>query len=53
MSTPKTMNPNHSDFQATLGVSVFNRRIEEGLRRAPIERAKAIKEFWGWVRSAL
>lgn len=27
----------------------FNRRMEEGLRRAPEERAKAIREFWGWI----
>lgn len=29
--------------------SDFNRRMEEGLRRAPEERAKAIREFWGWM----
>ncbi len=27
----------------------FNRRMEEGLRRAPEERARAIREFWGWM----
>ncbi len=27
----------------------FNRRMEEGLRRAPQERAKALKDFWGWL----
>ena len=26
----------------------FNARIEEGIRRAPEERAKAIREFWNW-----
>ncbi|MBO6813605.1 MAG: hypothetical protein JJ891_02010 [Rhizobiaceae bacterium] len=27
----------------------FDRRVREGLRNAPEERAKAIKEFWQWV----
>ena len=27
----------------------FNSRLEEGLRRAPLERAKAVKEFWNWI----
>ncbi|MEM7214610.1 MAG: hypothetical protein AAF423_03630 [Pseudomonadota bacterium] len=27
----------------------LNRRIEEGLKRAPQERAKALKEIWGWI----
>ena len=31
----------------------FNRRMEEGLKRAPEERAQALKEFWSWFnRSA-
>ena len=33
----------------TFSSADFNRRIEEGMRRAPQERAKAIKEFWGWL----
>ncbi len=53
MSTPKTRNPIQSDISLSVGVANFNRRIEEGLQRAPIERAKAIREFWGWIRSAL
>ena len=53
MSTPKTRIPVHSDFHAPLGVASFNRRIEEGLKRAPVERAKAIREFWSWIRSAI
>ena len=35
------------------GTGDFNRRMEEGLKRAPEERARALKEFWGWfTRSA-
>lgn len=30
------------------GTPDFNRRMEEGLKRAPEERAIALKEFWGW-----
>lgn len=29
----------------------FNARIEEGLRRAPAERAKAVRDFWSWIVS--
>ena len=35
-------------YQIT-SASEFNRRINEGLRRAPYERAKAIREMWGWI----
>ncbi len=35
------------------GTADFNRKMEEGLRRAPEERAKALKDFWNWfTRSA-
>lgn len=27
----------------------FNHRVEAGLRQAPIERAKAVREFWNWI----
>lgn len=27
----------------------FDRRVREGIRNAPEERAKAVKEFWQWV----
>lgn len=30
------------------GTADFNRRMDEGLKRAPEERAQALKEFWGW-----
>lgn len=30
------------------GTSDFNRRMEEGLKRAPEERAIALKDFWTW-----
>jgi hypothetical protein len=30
------------------GTPDFTRRMEEGLKRAPEERAIALKEFWGW-----
>lgn len=30
------------------GTSDFTRRKDEGLKRAPEERAIALKEFWGW-----
>jgi len=43
MSTRNTQNasycPNTLDF---------NRKIEEGIKRAPAERAKAMKDFWNW-----
>jgi len=30
------------------GSADFYRRMEEGLKRAPEERALALKEFWNW-----
>jgi hypothetical protein len=34
-------------------ISNFHRQMEEGLRRAPEERTKALKDFWSWfTRSA-
>ncbi|MDJ0612605.1 MAG: hypothetical protein QNJ29_02950 [Rhizobiaceae bacterium] len=32
-----------------LSPSEFSREIEAGMRRAPEERAKAVKAFWGWL----
>lgn len=34
------------------GTADFNRRMDEGLRRAPEERAKALKDFWSWFTRA-
>lgn len=31
------------------GTAEFNRRMAEGLKRAPEERAQALKDFWGWI----
>lgn len=36
----------------TLGTTEFNLAIEQGLKRAPQERAKAVKEFFNWIRGA-
>ncbi|MEM9330264.1 MAG: hypothetical protein AAGA53_02995 [Pseudomonadota bacterium] len=52
MATYKAKNPSIGFGSPTLGTAEFNRRVEEGLKRAPEERAKAIKEFWCWIRSA-
>lgn len=41
--TPTQQNPYHR-------TSDFNRRMEEGMRRAPEERARAVREFWNWMR---
>lgn len=41
MSTPKTYKP--------MRPSDFSREIESGMRRAPEERAKAVREFWTWL----
>lgn len=30
------------------GTADFDRRMNEGLKRAPEERAKAVKDFWSW-----
>ena len=30
------------------GSADFTRQMEEGLKRAPQERAKALKDFWIW-----
>ncbi len=30
----------------------FNRRMAEGLKRAPEERAIALKDFWSWFTKA-
>ena len=51
MFTPKTQTTNNSFGYTPYGTAEFNRRIEEGIRRAPMERAKALKEFWGWIAS--
>lgn len=34
------------------GTADFNRRMDEGLKRAPEERALALKEFWSWFTRA-
>jgi hypothetical protein len=34
-----------SDYRI-ISATEFNRRIEEGIRRAPFERAKALKAFF-------
>ena len=34
------------------GTPEFNRRMEEGLKRAPEERAIALKDFWSWFTKA-
>lgn len=39
----------HNQY-ATLSPSEFNRRIEDGLRRAPEERSKALREILSWFR---
>ncbi|MEM9280077.1 MAG: hypothetical protein AAGA76_16045 [Pseudomonadota bacterium] len=44
MSTPKT----YSAYQ-TMSPSDFYREVELGMRRAPEERARAVKEFWNWL----
>ncbi len=36
----------------TKSTTEFNFAIEQGLKRAPLERAKAVKEFFRWVRGA-
>lgn len=36
----------------TLSATEFNRRIEDGLRRAPEERSKALKDIWAWFTHA-
>lgn len=35
------------------GTVEFNRRMEEGLKRAPEERAIALKEIWGWFSKSV
>lgn len=49
MSTPKTK---FFTYPAP-GTPDFYRQMDEGMRRAPIERAKAVREFWNWIRSAI
>ncbi|MEO0327811.1 MAG: hypothetical protein AAF217_04360 [Pseudomonadota bacterium] len=49
MSTPKAKNFKETATFSTFGTAEFNRRVEEGMKQAPIERAKALKEFWGWI----
>ncbi|MGI9350479.1 MAG: hypothetical protein ACR2O3_02850 [Rhizobiaceae bacterium] len=49
MSTPKAKAAEKFAAYPTYSPTEFNRRIEEGVKRAPEERAKALKEFWGWI----
>ena len=61
MSTPKTLHPFRAmspsfpnavlPYQA-LSASEFNRQIECGIRRAPAERAKALRDIWSWFARA-
>ncbi|MEM7291310.1 MAG: hypothetical protein AAF412_13225 [Pseudomonadota bacterium] len=44
MSTPKTY-----QTYTIMSPSEFSREINLGMKRAPEERAKAIREFWGWL----
>ncbi len=37
-----------NDFPTITG-SELDRKIQQGLRRAPMERAKALREFWSWI----
>lgn len=34
------------------GTADFDRRMNEGLKRAPEERAQAVKDFWSWFTKA-
>lgn len=34
------------------GTNEFHLQVREGIRRAPEERVKAIKEFFKWMRRA-
>ena len=38
-----------STFYRPYPPAEFNRRVEEGIRRAPEERAKALREFFSWL----
>ena len=49
MSTPKTKAAEKFAGYTIYSPTEFNRRIEEGLKRAPEERAKALKEIWSWI----
>lgn len=51
MFTPKTLNASEAMDFTPYGTREFNLRVDEGLRRAPQERAKAIKEFWSYLTS--
>ena len=51
MAIPDTHHKANIDLYMPTDASTYNRRIQEGLRRAPIERARAIKALWGWFRS--
>jgi len=45
-------NPKNAGFN-NYKTANFNARVEEGIRRAPEERAIAVREFWNWLtRSA-
>ena len=46
-STTQKSNRNGQPFG--IRSAEFNARIEEGLRRAPEERAQAVKDFWNWI----
>lgn len=40
---------NRTNIYNTYSTTEFNRKITEGIRRAPYERAKAIREFWALI----
>lgn len=44
-------NEEYSQFPA-YNTAEFNLAIEQGLKRAPFERAKAVKDFFRWFSKA-